>query len=127
MVKIFIDDKELQVREDSTILQAARENSIPIPTLCYLEGLNEIGACRLCAVRSKRTASPCGGVQHKSSRWDGNLYPYGKSTACTAYQRAADLIPTQLQLPYLCPQWQLPVTKSIGTIRCKHTGLYKKL
>lgn len=53
MVKIFIDDKELQVREDSTILQAARENSIPIPTLCYLEGLNEIGACRLCAVEVK--------------------------------------------------------------------------
>ena len=126
MVKIFIDDKELQVREDSTILQAARENSIPIPTLCYLEGLNEIGACRLCAVEVKGQHRLVA-AQHKSSRWDGNLYPYGKSTACTAYQRAADLIPTQLQLPYLCPQWQLPVTKSIGTIRCKHTGLYKKL
>ena len=124
MVKIFIDDKELQVREDSTILQAARENSIPIPTLCYLEGLNEIGACRLCAVEVKgqhRLVAAC------NTKVRDGMEIYGKSTACTAYQRAADLIPTQLQLPYLCPQWQLPVTKSIGTIRCKHTGLYKKL
>ena len=47
MVNIILDGKKLQVRDDSTILQAARENGIAIPTLCYLEGLNEIGACRL--------------------------------------------------------------------------------
>ena len=49
MVNIIIDGKKLQVRDDVTILQAARENGFSIPTLCYLEGLNEIGACRLCA------------------------------------------------------------------------------
>lgn len=62
MVKIYIDGKELMVRENSTILQAARENGIPIPTLCYLEGLNEIGACRLCVVEVKgqhRLVSSC--------------------------------------------------------------------
>ena len=47
MVNIIIDGKKLQVRDDVTILQAARENGFSIPTLCYLEGLNEIGACRL--------------------------------------------------------------------------------
>jgi NADH dehydrogenase/NADH:ubiquinone oxidoreductase subunit G len=33
-----------------TILEAARENGIDIPTLCYIEGLSPIGACRLCVV-----------------------------------------------------------------------------
>ena len=62
MVNIIIDKKNLQVRDDITILQAARENGFSIPTLCYLEGLNEIGACRLCLVEVKgqqRLVSSC--------------------------------------------------------------------
>ena len=62
MVNITIDGKKLQVRDDVTILQAARENGFSIPTLCYLEGLNEIGACRLCLVEVKgqhRLVSSC--------------------------------------------------------------------
>ena len=62
MVNIILDGKKLQVRDDSTILQAARENGFAIPTLCYLEGLNEIGACRLCLVEVKgqhRLVSSC--------------------------------------------------------------------
>jgi NADH-quinone oxidoreductase subunit G len=62
MVNIIIDGKNLQVRDDITILQAARENGFSIPTLCYLEGLNEIGACRLCLVEVKgqqRLVSSC--------------------------------------------------------------------
>ncbi len=37
-------------REGMTILEVARENGIDIPTLCYLEGLPPMGACRLCLV-----------------------------------------------------------------------------
>jgi len=37
-------------REGQTILEVARENSIDIPTLCYLEDLPPVGACRLCVV-----------------------------------------------------------------------------
>jgi NADH dehydrogenase/NADH:ubiquinone oxidoreductase subunit G len=37
-------------REGMTILEVARENGIDIPTLCYLEGLPPVGACRLCVV-----------------------------------------------------------------------------
>ncbi len=48
-----IDDREVSGREDQTILQVARENSIFIPTLCQLEGLSVVGACRLCMVELK--------------------------------------------------------------------------
>ena len=37
-------------REGMTILEVARENCIDIPTLCYLEDLPPVGACRICVV-----------------------------------------------------------------------------
>jgi bidirectional [NiFe] hydrogenase diaphorase subunit len=50
---LTIDGKEVSALEGETILQVARENGIDIPTLCYLEGLEPIGACRLCLVEVK--------------------------------------------------------------------------
>jgi bidirectional [NiFe] hydrogenase diaphorase subunit len=45
-----INDKDVSAREGETLLQIARENDIYIPTLCELEGLSLVGACRLCLV-----------------------------------------------------------------------------
>ncbi len=50
MVNLTINRLAVSVQEGSTILDAARIAGIHIPHLCYLKGLNEIGACRLCAV-----------------------------------------------------------------------------
>jgi bidirectional [NiFe] hydrogenase diaphorase subunit len=48
-----IDGLDIGANEDETILAAARENNVTIPTLCELEGLSSIGACRLCLVEVK--------------------------------------------------------------------------
>lgn len=48
-----IDGKECGARGDQTVLEVARENGVDIPTLCHIEGLSEIGACRLCLVEVK--------------------------------------------------------------------------
>ena len=50
MVTLTIDGHAVTVPEDTTILEAARSIHIEIPTLCYLKGINEIGACRICTV-----------------------------------------------------------------------------
>lgn len=50
MVNLSIDNKKIRVPEGTTILDAAAANYIPIPHLCYLKELNEIGACRVCVV-----------------------------------------------------------------------------
>ena len=50
MVKLTIDNLPVKVKEGTTILKAAESVGIHIPTLCYLEGINEIGACRVCIV-----------------------------------------------------------------------------
>ncbi len=47
---LTIDGKLISAREDQTILDAAREAGISIPTLCHLEGASEAGACRVCLV-----------------------------------------------------------------------------
>lgn len=48
-----IDGKDVGGHEDETILELARENGIEIPTLCQLDGLSILGACRLCLVEVK--------------------------------------------------------------------------
>ncbi len=53
MVNIKINDKEYSVPASYTILDAARDANIHIPTLCYLKDINQIGACRMCLVEIK--------------------------------------------------------------------------
>jgi bidirectional [NiFe] hydrogenase diaphorase subunit len=53
VITLKIDDRDVSASTDQSVLQVARENKIPIPTLCYLEGLSGWGACRLCLVEVK--------------------------------------------------------------------------
>ena len=50
MVNIKINGMPCSVPYGTTILEAARQLGIEIPTLCYLKEMNEIGACRFCVV-----------------------------------------------------------------------------
>jgi bidirectional [NiFe] hydrogenase diaphorase subunit len=50
-VEVEFDGVEHEAYADETILQAARRLEIPIPSLCYLEGLSVYGGCRLCVVQ----------------------------------------------------------------------------
>lgn len=53
MINLKINGQDVSVPEGYTILDAAREVGINIPTLCYLKDLNQIGACRMCLVEIK--------------------------------------------------------------------------
>ncbi|MBQ5389783.1 MAG: (2Fe-2S)-binding protein, partial [Clostridia bacterium] len=53
MVKLIIDGRTVEVQEGTTILAAAKTVGIDIPTLCYFEKINEIGACRVCVCEVK--------------------------------------------------------------------------
>lgn len=50
MVNLTIDGKQISVQENTTIMEAAAQNGIHIPKLCYLKDINEIAACRVCVV-----------------------------------------------------------------------------
>lgn len=57
MVNLKINNIPVQVKEGTTILDAAKSVGINIPTLCYLKDINEIGACRVCVVEVKGARS----------------------------------------------------------------------
>lgn len=62
MVSVTIDNVKVEVEAGTTILKAAEKAGIHIPTLCYLEGINEIGACRVCVVEvegARNLAAAC--------------------------------------------------------------------
>ena len=49
-ITLNIDGKEVKAIDGMTILEAAKEIGVRIPTLCYHEGLSPYGACRICSV-----------------------------------------------------------------------------
>jgi len=49
-VSLTINGKSMNVEAGMSVLEAAKEHNIHIPHLCYLEGVHQIGACRICVV-----------------------------------------------------------------------------
>lgn len=65
MVNLTIDNQTISVTEGTTVMEAAMQLGIPIPKLCYLKGLNEIAACRVCVVElegKERLITSCNNV-----------------------------------------------------------------
>jgi bidirectional [NiFe] hydrogenase diaphorase subunit len=100
VINITIDGRKLQVPEGRTILEAARENGIEIPTLCYHEALEPYGACRLCVVelelrsRSRLVAScvyPC--EEGAIVRTDSEMVHHSRRTTVELLMASAAHIP----------------------------------
>jgi NADH dehydrogenase/NADH:ubiquinone oxidoreductase subunit G len=53
MVNLTIDGIPVKVKSGTTVIEAAKTVGIDIPNLCYLKGVNEVGACRICVVEVK--------------------------------------------------------------------------
>lgn len=65
MVNLIIDNQKVCVEEGTTIMEAAASVNIPVPKLCYLKGINEISACRVCVVEVEgkdRLVTSCNNV-----------------------------------------------------------------
>lgn len=65
MVKVTINKTTIQVEEGTTILEACKKAKWPVPSLCYLKDINEIGACRVCVVEipgMERLVTACNNV-----------------------------------------------------------------
>ncbi len=62
MINLTINNKNVKAKDGMTILEAAKFNNIIIPQLCYLEGVHQIGSCRICVVEvegAKTLQSSC--------------------------------------------------------------------
>jgi NADH-quinone oxidoreductase subunit G len=50
MTRIFLNDREVEVAKDATVLRAALDNGVYIPTFCWHPALSVAGNCRICMV-----------------------------------------------------------------------------
>ena len=55
LVELTIDGEPVRVAEGTTLLEACRRTGIETPTLCYLENLTPVNACRVCVVEVERS------------------------------------------------------------------------
>ena len=58
MIRLIIAGKEIEAEKNQTILEAALQNDIYIPHLCYEERLKPVGACRMCQVQINSEEAP---------------------------------------------------------------------
>jgi bidirectional [NiFe] hydrogenase diaphorase subunit len=49
-IELTINERKINATPGTTLLQACRDNDIPMLTMCHLKGLTDVGACRLCLV-----------------------------------------------------------------------------
>ena len=75
-VNITIDGINLYVPENYTILEAAKEVNITIPTLCFLKDISEIGCCRMCVVEVKGAGRTPAASRPSCLGRDGGLHPH---------------------------------------------------
>ena len=55
MIKLQIDNKIIEVEEGIRLIEAARQNGIEIPSLCYRDDLPHYTSCSVCLVKNKET------------------------------------------------------------------------
>lgn len=59
MIKLIVDNKEIQAKKGTSLLQACLDNGIYIPNLCYLEGMDHHPvSCRMCFVEIEGESRP---------------------------------------------------------------------
>lgn len=90
MPTVTINNREVEVEEGKTLLQAARQIGIEIPTLCYWEGVRPMNSCMLCTVRNTET-----GQLHSSCSTpvrDGMQIETDSGDVCEARKEVLELI-----------------------------------
>lgn len=90
MVKLTINNRQIEAEEGTTILEAARQNNIHIPTLCYLKDLTGTGACRVCQVEVKGARSLCAACVYPVS--EGMVVETNSQKALKARKTVVELI-----------------------------------
>ncbi len=81
---LTIDGQLVSAHEDQTVLEAAQEAGIFIPTLCHLEGVSTVGACRLCLVEVGGEQPAAARLRHQGGRRAWRSAPTPTGSASTA-------------------------------------------
>lgn len=89
-IKLTINNRQVETYEGKTILEAARENGIHIPTLCYLKDYTGTGACRVCQVEVEGVKNLCAACVYPVR--EGMVVKTNSMRALDARRRVVELI-----------------------------------
>ncbi len=89
-IKIKINNREVEAYEGQTVLEAAKNNGIHIPTLCYLKDVTGTGACRVCQVEVEGARTLCAACVYPVR--DGMVIKTNSQRALDARRRVVELI-----------------------------------
>lgn len=89
-IKISINNREVEAYEGQTVLEAAKNNGIHIPTLCYLKDVTGTGACRVCQVEVEGAKTLCAACVYPVR--DGMVIKTNSQRALDARRRVVELI-----------------------------------
>ena len=78
MVNLTINNKKITAEEGQTVLEAAKQNNILIPHFCYLEGVHQVGSCRICVVEVKGAKTLQASMYDEGTGGNGGIYQYRK-------------------------------------------------
>ncbi len=90
-----------------TILEVAQENEIDIPTLCHLDGLSDVGACRLCLVEIKGSNKLLPACVATVCRRHGGKHQHGAAPEASPHHPGAAVCRAQSHLLGVRGQWPL--------------------
>ncbi len=108
-ISLRIDGELVNALEGQTILDAARASGKSIPTLCFLEGLSPVGACRLCMVGALRRRPAVSRLHHSGPGRHVGDHHLSPAVALSPHDRRAAAGGAQSRLRGLRGQWTLRV------------------
>ncbi len=113
MVELTIDGRDITVPDDATILDAARQEGIWIPTLCHNEALSPYGGCRLCIVEVTRSGSTSVVASCAYRVEDGLIVETATDTICALRRGILELLLAE------APQAQVlqDLARSMGVVQ----------
>lgn len=89
-IKMKINNREVEAYEGQTVLEAAKNNGIHIPTLCYLKDVTGTGACRVCQVEIEGARTLCAACVYPVR--EGLVVKTNSQRALDARRRVVELI-----------------------------------
>ena len=107
MIQLTINNMPVEVPEGTTILHAARQAGIRIPTLCYVEGLQAIGACRVCVVEVEGARNLVASCSMPVARRHEGSDQHAARPGSAATGRRTAALRAQRRVPDLRPQRRL--------------------
>lgn len=127
MVNCTIDNVAVSVPRNTSILNAARSVGIQIPSLCYLKGINEIAACRVCLVELEgiqKLVAAC-----NNHVWEGMVVYTNSPRVREARRTNVELILSQhnCDCPYCIRSGNCELQKLANDLGLSHLDYHKEL